>query len=812
MYSTTIICEAIGGRRLSGSELQISHLLHDSRRIQQPSSSLFFALKTGRNNGHRFVSEAYEAGVRAFVVSEAVTLPADAVVIVVADTLAALQTLAAWHRWQFTLPVIGLTGSNGKTVVKEWLYHLLQGDENIVRSPRSFNSQIGVPLSVWEIGPSHSLGIFEAGISTRGEMEKLQRVIRPTIGVFTNLGTAHSEGFASDAEKRQEKLALFSEAEIVIGPMDRLQGLNRPTLTWSHKPGADVVVRSVETTGSGAVISVQFGQSNIRITIPFTDEASVQNAITCLCVLLYLKKDPGRFAPLFQTLHSVDMRLQLQHAINDCLLINDSYSADLSSLHIALHFLAEQSAGRKRTIILSDFFENEKKGLSLYAEIASLLQRNGVQKVYAIGEKTGAELPFLLSPEIELLRFASTQDFVAQFRSSAFAREIILLKGARAFGFEQIAALFEQKLHGTVLQINLTALAHNVKAYQKHLQPEVKIMAMVKAFSYGSGGAEIASVLQFQKVAFLGVAYADEGVELVKAGIRLPIMVLNPEAASFGAIVEHNLQPVLYSLLLLQAFEAYAKSQGITQYPVHLEVETGMNRLGFSTDNLVAAGASLAAGTTLQIVSLFSHLAASEDPAQDDFTQQQASRFQQAANRLQEQLPYRFLKHLANSAAILRHPHLQLDMVRLGIGLYGIDAEAGTALALETVATLRSTIAQIRAVPKGESVSYNRRGVVDRDSRIATVRIGYADGYSRRFSNGVGKMLVRGQMAPVVGTVCMDMTMVDVTGIGGVKEGDDVVVFGKELPVEEMAGWIDTIPYEIMTSVSQRVKRVYYYE
>jgi Alr-MurF fusion protein len=812
VYSTTFICTIIGGRLTAGGEGEIAHLLYDSRRIQQPSNSLFFALKTGHNNGHLYLQDAYEKGVRAFVVSEKVALPEDAAVIEVEDTLKALQTLTAYHRSQFHFPVIGITGSNGKTVVKEWLNQLLEHDYTIVRSHKSFNSQIGVPLSVWEMGPQHTLGIFEAGISTTGEMEKLQQIIQPTIGVLTNLGEAHSEGFASEAEKLQEKGKLFAGAGVVIGPQKWLQGIRRPTLTWGREEGADVVVKSVEGRNGKTTITVLYKETACAVTIPFADEASVQNAITCLCVLFYLEREPALFRERFQTLHPVDMRLQLHHAINHCLLINDSYSADLNSLNIALHFLTGQSAGRKRTVILSYFFESGKKEEDLYREIARQLNSNGVQRVVAIGEVIGDHLSRYLPESVQLERYTTTDEFIRQFRSSQYANEMVLIKGARAFGFERIAALFSQKLHGTALQINLTALAHNLKEYQRFLQPGTKVMAMVKAFSYGSGGAEIASVLQFHKVAYLGVAYADEGVDLVKAGITLPIMVMNPEAASYGAVIEHNLQPVLYSPHLLQEFEAYVKSQGLTHYPVHMEVETGMNRLGFSLEEIEQTAQYLAQTNTLRVQSLFSHLAASEDPEQDAFTNTQAERYRTAATMLQQHLAYPFLQHISNSAAIIRHPQLQMSMVRLGIGLYGIATNAENVLALEPVATLRSTIAQIKKVKKGESVSYNRKGIVQRDSRIATVRIGYADGYSRRFSNGVGKMWVKGSLVPVIGTVCMDMTMIDVTDVEGVKEGDDVILFGKELPVQEVAKWISTIPYEIMTSVSQRVKRVYYYE
>lgn len=811
MYSTDQVCRIIDGTMLTNTVQEVSHLVYDSRRIPQPSSSLFFAIKTTHNDGHQYLYEAYEKGVRAFVVSEEVRFD-DTAIIKVSDTLQALQTLAAYHRSQFELPVIGITGSNGKTIVKEWLYGLLETDFLVVRSPKSFNSQIGVPLSVWEIGPQHNLGIFEAGISQPGEMPKLQKIIQPTIGVLTNLGEAHSEGFASDNEKLNEKLALFSEAEIIIGQKELLQEANRPTFTWSWKEKADLQIVSVETRKAKTVIRALKGKEKIEIAIPFSDEASVQNAITCLCVLCYLNIDQASYEERFLRLHSVDMRLQLHHAINNCLLINDSYSADLTSLRIALHFLDEQSSGRSRTVILSDFFESGKKEEDLYKEIAQLLQSNRIEKVIAVGTKAGAFLKELIPGSVSLQSFASTEEFIHQFRSSQFAAEIILLKGARKFGFENLAKLFEQKLHGTVLQINLSALAHNLKQYQAHLAPTTKIMGMVKAFSYGSGGSEIASVLQYHNVDYLGVAYADEGVDLAKAGIALPIMVMNAETSSYDALIDYNLQPVIYSWNLLHEFEAYVKTQGLTAYPVHLEVETGMNRLGFPLSEMENVALHFSQNETLQIRSLFSHLAASEDGSQDDFTRLQAERFQEAATVLQKALPYSFLKHVSNSAAIIRHPQLQMDMVRLGIGLYGIEPDAEAVLQLEPVATLRSTVAQLKNVKKGESVSYNRRGVVDRDSKIATVRIGYADGYSRRFGNGVGKMWVRGHLVPVVGTVCMDMTIIDVTDVGDVQEGDDVIIFGKQAPVQEVAKWIGTIPYEIMTAVSQRVKRVYYYE
>lgn len=811
MYSIQTITEVINGRLLSNADSKIEHLVYDSRRLQHPETSLFFAIKTVHADGHKFIRDAYKKGVRAFVVSDKILLQ-DATVFLVEDTLDALQKLAAHHRQQFNLPVIGITGSNGKTVVKEWLNTLLEEDYQIIRSPKSFNSQIGVPLSVWEINEQHTVGIFEAGISKPGEMERLEKIIHPTIGILTNIGEAHSEGFTSNNEKLLEKLRLFTEADLVIGQQELIAHLPNKKFTWSENEKATLTIQSIQKQKASTIINAVFKQDETSLQIPFTDDASIQNAITCWCFLLYVNKPKEIIQKRFLLLHPVDMRLQLNYGINDCLIINDSYSADPTSLKIALDFLAQQSSGLKSTVIVSDFFESGKSETVLYTEIAELINQYRVQKLIAIGEKIGSRLQGKLKETVTLQTYPTTEDFIQNFKSSDFSKEIILVKGARRAHFESIAILFEQKLHGTVLQINLAALTHNLKEYQKLLKPSTKIMAMVKAFSYGSGGAEIASVLQFHNTAYLGVAYADEGIDLVRSGITIPIMVMNAEASSFAAIVENNLQPVIYSTGLLQSFEGFIKEQGIAGYPIHLEIETGMNRLGFAGEEIENIARHLGTQSFLSVQSVFSHLAGSEDAAEDDFTNLQAMRFNEAVAILEQHISYPFLKHISNSAAIVRHPHLQMDMVRLGIGLYGIEPDAEDRLQLQPVATLRSTIAQIKEVKSGGSVSYNRRGIVHRDSRIATVRIGYADGYSRQFGNGIGRMLVHQQYAPVIGTVCMDMTMLDVTDIAGVKEGDDVIVFGSGLPVQTVAKMINTIPYEIMTSVSGRVKRVYYYE
>lgn len=821
MYSISVIGKAMNGYFLQqANDDRIIHLVYDSRRLQQPATSVFFALKTEHNDGHKYVYDAYKKGIRNFVISDAMGVKnlSGSNIIRVEDTLKALQELAAFHRRHFSIPVIGITGSNGKTIVKEWLYHLLEDDHKIVRSPKSFNSQIGVPLSVWQMNPQHTLGIFEAGISYPGEMKELEKVIQPTIGVLTNIGEAHSEGFLDNTHKLAEKLFLFRNCPLLIarnkdvGGKKELIEKDTKLMTWGSAESNEFVLLSLQKEKSKTIVTLVHHGKEYRIAIPFTDDASVENAITCCCVLMVLEYDEKTIAERIAGLHAIDMRLQLKHGINDCLVINDSYSADVTSLKIALDFLKQQSSGLNTTVILSEFIESGKSDKELYDEIAGLLNNYGVKKGIFIGEKISDEIQNSLSPDISFQSFLSTGDFIKAFRISQFFKEIILIKGARRFGFERIAQLFEKKWHQTVLEIDLNALAHNLKEYQKILSSGTRIMAMVKAFSYGSGGAEIASVLQFHNVDYLGVAYADEGAELVKAGIGLPVMVMNAEETSFQSIVDYSLQPVLYSFDLLYRFETYLKEQGLQSYPVHLEIETGMNRLGFTIDEMEELSKYLAQTPAFHIQSVFSHLAASEDPAQDDFTLQQAQLFNQASEIIKKYIEYPFLKHISNSAAIMRHPQLQMDMVRLGIGLYGIETNKDHLLDLMPVATLRSTIAQIKRVKKGESVSYNRKGMVSRNSVIATVRIGYADGYTRQFGNGRGKMVVKGKLVPVIGTVCMDMTMIDVTGVEGVKEGDDVIVFGPQLPVQEVAGWIHTIPYEIMTSVSQRVKRVYFHE
>lgn len=805
----------------------IEQLLTDSRKLIFPYTSLFFAIKGPRRDGHSFLGPLYEKGVRSFVVSDPVDtaqLP-EANIIQVKDVLQALQLLAAHHRKQFAIPVIGITGSNGKTIVKEWLNQLLDDQYSIIRSPRSYNSQIGVPLSVWPMNDTHELGIFEAGISQSGEMDRLQKIIQPTIGIFTNIGEAHSEGFLNLRQKVNEKLRLFTHVKTLVyckdapeineGVAALWQQFNKggtgsfEIFSWSTVMEATLQVLTIFKEGGTTLITALYQEQTVSITIPFVDDASVENAIHCWCVLLHLGLQPAVIAQKMLQLGAVAMRLEMKKGMNNCSIINDSYSADLSSFNIALDFLSQQRQHTRRTVILSDILQSGRNEKELYKEVAQALTQRGVTRLIGIGEKMMQHQGAFQLPELAF--YPSVEAFKHDFHHLHFRDETILLKGARVFELEQIDRLLEQKVHQTVLEIDLNALAHNLKQYQQLLKPSTKLMAMVKAFSYGSGSYEIASALQFHKVDYLAVAYADEGVELRKGGINLPIMVMNADESTFDVLVQYNLEPDLYSPGLLQAFEAFLKKQGIRQFPVHIELETGMNRLGFSPAELPSLLEALK-GDTFTVKSVFSHLAASEEKQHDAFTKQQATIFHTMVEALQQLLPYPFLRHISNTAGIARHPDLQLDMVRLGIGLYGIDSGNTHKLELKEVSTLIATIAQIKHLKAGETVSYGRKGVVNRDTTIATVRIGYADGYPRNLGNGVGKMWVKGVLAPVIGIVCMDMVMIDITDIPHVQEGDEVILFGRELPVSQVAHWAQTIPYEMLTGISQRVKRVYFEE
>ena len=801
----------------------VRELLIDSRLLTTPAQSLFFAIVSKRNDGHKYILELYEKGVRNFVVSaepENLLLCHEANFILVKNTLNALQALCAAHRKEFNIPVIGITGSNGKTIVKEWLYQLMFEDKNIVRSPKSYNSQIGVPLSVWQMSSENELAIFEAGISEPDEMERLQAIIQPTIGIFTNVGHAHDENFINRNQKVGEKLKLFTKVETLIYSIDDSELHERllktglidliGTFTWSRKNKADLLVLSTSVTKRQTTIQAEFRENKIVITIPFTDNASVENAIQCWTTMLYLGYDNAVIAPRMLTLSPIAMRLELKEGINNCSLINDTYSSDIDSLSIALDFLQQQKQHRKKTVIISDILQSGRGDNHLYGEIAELLVQKGIDHVIGIGKSISRQANLF---PMEKSFFQGTDAFLETYAFTSFSNETILLKGARVFEFERISEALQQKTHETVLEIDLNALVHNLNYFRSKLSPGVKLMAMVKAFSYGSGSFEIANTLQFHRVDYLTVAYSDEGVELRKAGINMPIMVMNPDEQSFDSMLKYCLEPEIYSFRTLAMLEASLarRTHQNEAMPIHIKLDTGMHRLGFDPRELDELIKRLLTNPMLRVGSVFSHLATSDEPAFDDFTRQQIEIFRQTSERLTEAFDYPILRHILNSAGISRFPEADFDMVRLGIGLYGIGCSETEQTLLENVSTLRSSISQIKEVSAGEAVSYNRHWIAGHDTRVAIIPIGYADGLSRRLGNGKGHLLLNGSLAPIIGSVCMDMCIIDLTGIEA-KEGDDVIVFGKELPITKLAEELETIPYEILTGVSRRVKRVYFQE
>lgn len=809
-YTIQHIASIIGATNSVITNATIEHLVIDSRKIIFSETSLFFALHSNRRDGHSFINEVYERGVRNFVIDKAIDTSSfiDANFLQVENTLTALQNLAAYHRSQFNIPVIGITGSNGKTIVKEWLYQLLCNDYTIVRSPRSYNSQIGVPLSVWQLNSTHTLAIFEAGISTKNEMAQLEKIIQPTIGILTNIGTVHDDGFINTAEKINEKIKLFTNTQTTIAKAIDF-GTKTNFKTWGNESTNSFIIQSIQQQKNNTTIQLLYQNSVYHFTIPFIDSASIENAITCICLLLELKIDTSKIQEGIQQLQPVEMRMQLKKAVNNCAVLNDSYSNDISSLGIALDYLQQQSGNHKTTVILSDILQSGLNNESLYTQVAQELQQRNIHQLIAIGDQVVQYQQILAKAVRHANFFISVEDFFTHTTTHHFKDEFILLKGARIFAFERISKWLEQKVHQTVMEINLTAMAHNLKAYQNILQPTTKLMAMVKAFSYGSGSAEVARLLQFHKVDYLAVAYADEGVELRKANISLPIMVMNADEASFDVLIEYNLEPEIYSFSIYQSLHQYLINQAITQLPIHIKLNTGMNRLGFDEADVSVLTSLLQQNNTMKVQSVFSHFTSSENEAHDSFTQQQAQSFIQSCQYIQHHLGYNFIKHIANTAGIFRHTNYQFDMVRLGIGLYGVDSANGKNIQLQTVATLKTTIAQIRKLKAGDTVGYNKKGIILKDSTIATIRIGYADGFNRKLSNGIGAVYVNGCFAKVIGNVCMDMTMIDITNIENVNEGDVVEIFGANLPIQQVAEWCNTISYEIMTSVSQRVKRVY---
>ncbi|TVQ90825.1 MAG: bifunctional UDP-N-acetylmuramoyl-tripeptide:D-alanyl-D-alanine ligase/alanine racemase [Bacteroidetes bacterium] len=823
------VARATGGvlHGFTAEDHHIRFLLTDSRRLVFPRAALFFALKTAKNDGHRYIGELLENGVQGFVVSR---LPdnkswlAQAAFILVEDTLEALQLLAAHHRKQFEFPVIGITGSNGKTIVKEWLSQLLAEKYFVVKNPRSFNSQTGVPLSVWQMNEGHETAIFEAGISRMGEMEKLQRIIRPEWGIFTNIGPAHDEGFPDKETKIREKLQLFRESTLLIYRADNemlditIQNWAKgyPQLKlfrWGSAPDCNIQLVNLDKNTHGTRIELQRNNKLWQYSIPFTDDASVENLMHCIAFLHCRDLADGQLASKLQKIQPVAMRLQMRQGINQCMLIDDVYNSDIMSLGVALDFLNSQVKQKEKVLILSDILQAGISPRQLYEEVADLVKAKDVRKLIGIGPDISAHRKSFSHMDARF--FASTQEFLASFDPLQFRDQGILLKGARDFEFEHISRKLQFQDHQTVMEIDLDALVHNLNVYKSMLRSGVKTTAMVKAFSYGSGSYEIAGVLQYHQVDYLAVAFADEGKELRNAGITLPIMVLNPELHNLDILFRYRLEPEIYSVLLLRRLmQEASRHESITRkgrFPIHIKLDTGMHRMGFMEEDLEELLQVLKNNEWLRVASVFSHLAAADMPQYDDFTREQILMFFSMSHRIEKELGYNFLRHIANSAAISRFPEAQMDMVRLGIGLYGVDANKDVEAQLRNVNTFKSVISQIKKVPAGHTVGYNRAGQLDRDTLVGIVPVGYADGLNRRLGNRKGYLLVNGQKAPILGNVSMDMCTIDLTGLKAAP-GDEVIVFGKELPVSQLADLLGTIPYEIFTSIPARVRRVYFQE
>ncbi|MBQ9650182.1 MAG: bifunctional UDP-N-acetylmuramoyl-tripeptide:D-alanyl-D-alanine ligase/alanine racemase [Prevotella sp.] len=819
-YSIEKVTTLIGARRYGNSEGQIRWLLTDSRSLCFPEETLFFALKTQRNDGHRYISDLYRRGVRHFVVEQvpehADTIYPEANFLRVPSPLAALQRLAERHRDEFDIPIVGITGSNGKTMVKEWLYQLLLPSQKIVRSPRSYNSQIGVPLSVWLLNEQTEVGIFEAGISQPGEMFALRDIIQPTVGVLTSLGAAHQENFRSMEEKCMEKLELMHDTEAMVYCSDndivsrciRRMQYKGEKIAWSQcDEQAAFFVKSVELkpAASSLITYIYQGEENCY-TIPFIDEASIENSFTCAAVALHLGLTPAQLAERMPRLQPVAMRLEVKQGQRGCILINDSYNSDINSLDIALDFMQRRQASLRKTLILSDMFQTGTSPEALYAQVSDLCLKRGVDKFIGIGPELTAQSDRIRVADKQF--FADVNHFISSDAFNSLDHELILLKGARQFGFDQITEQLEQKVHETILEVNLNAVVENLNYYRSFLKPETKMVCMIKADAYGAGAVEIAKTLQDHRVDYLAVAVADEGVTLRKAGITANIMIMNPEMTAFKTMFDYDLEPEVYSFRLMDALIKAARKEGITGWPVHIKLDTGMHRLGFDPihdiDEVIDR---LHHQNAIIPRSVFSHFVGSDSDDFDAFSAQQFELFEQGSQKLQSAFTHKILRHMDNSAGIEHFPERQMDMCRLGLGLYGVDPRDNRML--HTVSTLKTTILQLRHVPAGDTVGYSRKGRIERDSVIAAIPIGYADGLNRHLGNRHGYCLVHGQKAEYVGNICMDVAMIDVTDIP-CQEGDQVEIFGEHLPVTVLSDIIDTIPYEVLTAVSNRVKRVYF--
>ena len=822
VYTIEKITTLIGARRFGNENAKVGFLLTDSRSLCFPEETLFFALKSGRNDGHNYIPELYRRGVRNFVVCDVPdnyekTYP-KANFLKVVDTLEALQRLAERHRDEFNIPVVGITGSNGKTMVKEWLYQILSADMTVTRSPRSYNSQIGVPLSVWLMNEQTQVGVFEAGISQPGEMLALRDIVQPTIAVLTNLGTAHQENFQSMEEKCREKLVLFHDAEVAVYDGDdelvtsvfATLDYKGEKLYWSRRDQkAPMYIKGVEKKESASTVTYIYkGGEEKRFSIPFIDEASVSNSLVCAIVALRLGLTPDQLDERMQQLEPVAMRLEVKEGRHGCTLINDSYNSDFNSLDIALDFMNRRPdhKGRTRTLILSDIMQSGMAPAQLYREVSDLVHKRGVEKFIGIGPVISAQ-----KDEIQVADksfFTTVGEFIHSDVFQSLRNEVILIKGARQFGFDRITELLVQKVHETVLEVNLNAVVSNLNYYRSFMKPETKLVCMIKADAYGAGSVEIAKTLQDHRVDYLAVAVADEGAMLRGNGITSNIMIMNPEMSAFKTMFDNDLEPEVYSFRLLDALVKAAEAEGITGYPVHIKLDTGMHRLGFDPEHdMEELIKRLKRQNAIIPRSVFSHFVGSDSDSFDDFSAHQFELFDKGSRQLQAAFDHKILRHIDNSAGIEHFPERQLDMCRLGLGLYGINPRDNSVI--NNVSTLKTTILQLRHVPVGDTVGYSRKGKIDHDSVIAAIPIGYADGLNRHLGNRHCYCLVNGQRAEYVGNICMDVAMIDVTGID-CKEGDSVEIFGDDLPVTVLSDVLDTIPYEVLTGISNRVKRVYF--
>ncbi len=827
-YAVQEIANAVEGELNFGffQQEKIENILIDSRQINAPHKSIFVALISNKNDGHQYIQNAYEKGVRNFLVSnkKAINSLPKANFILVDNTLLALQKLTSFHRNQFNLKTIGITGSNGKTIIKEWLFELLNDSFFTVKSPKSYNSQIGVPLSVWQIQEAHQLGIFEAGISTINEMDKIAPIIQCDIGIFTNIGTAHNEGFDSIEQKVAEKLKLFQFAKTIIYCKDQLEihdaikhyDSNR-LFSWSFEKDADLqITKTTKTEYNSTSLTANYRGQSIQINIPYTDEAYVENAIHCWACCLHLGIEHEVIQERIRQLQPLAMRLEMKNGINNSYLINDSYNSDLDSLKIALDFLSQQAGNNNKTLILSDIPQSGISSSQLYQKIATLIVGKNISNIVGIGKEV-ANLVDHLPAEMELQFFFSTDQFIQKIPDLTFANQYILIKGARSFQFEKVSAFLSNQIHETSFEINLNALTHNYNFFKSRLNKDTKMMVMIKASAYGSGSTEVARLLDYNGVDYFATAYPDEGIQLRNEGIKTPIMVLNAAAHTFDAMIRYQLEPEIYSHRQLNQLIEFLKvknnlsaRQSGNTIGIHLKIDTGMHRLGFEDKDITSLIQKLKDHSNIKVNSIFSHLAASEDPNDDNFTLQQIQIFEKIYTQITTKIGYKPMRHLLNSPGIIRFPQYQMDLVRLGIGLYGLDMSQTIENQLKIVHTLKATISQIREVNKGETIGYNRTELATSKLKIATISIGYADGLPRLAGHRKYFVSIHDKLKPIVGSVCMDMCMVDITDDHQIKEGDEVIVFGNNPSIKDLAAIAQTIPYEIFTNISERVKRVYF--